>query len=264
MTRVRVSVANCLCNWLWCHLWCFLWDLADGVRLSIDFLVLWCRNDNLVWKWGVWSELASRVECSHNLDLDANNSLTEEDVPAGAVYVVPGWLTGVNHESIDELHGLGTLGTQLTGDDDFATLCAVLNDETDDTVACTSHGKSSEELVSEGFALGNGRETTVGDLFGVELNGVLVEVESLLDERGKLTDTSTLFAEHVLCSGGKDDDLGSGWGDSHLNARVAIFGELSHEHLVQFSLEHAVCAELSFLAHLSGHDETGWGGGEER
>ena len=139
------------------------------MRLCVDFLILWRGNGDLVRQWDVWPELALRVERSHNLDLDANNSLTEEDVPAGGVNVVPCWLTGVDHETIDELHGLGTLRTELAGDDDFATLGTVLNDKSHNTVACTTDGKPAEELVPEGFALRDGRKATVGDLLGVEL-----------------------------------------------------------------------------------------------
>lgn len=224
-----------------------LWDLAHGVRLCVDFFILWRSNGDLVRKRNVWASLSLWVKGSHDLHLDTNDTLTEEDVTAGRVHVVTGWLTGVDHETINKLHGLGTLSTELAGDDDFATLCAVFNNETDDTVARTSDGKSAEELVSEGFALGDGGEATVGDLFGVELDRVLVEVESLLDERSKFTNSTSLFAEDVLGSGGQDDDLGTGWGDTDLNARVAIFGELSHEHLVQFGLEHTVGAELTLF-----------------
>lgn len=192
------------------------------MRLCVDFFILWRRNGDLVRKRNVWASLSLWVKGSHDLHLDTNDTLTEEDVTAGRVHVVTGWLTGVDHETINKLHGLGTLSTELAGDDDFATLCAVFNNETDDTVARTSDGKSAEELVSEGFALGDGGEATVGDLFGVELDRVLVEVESLLDERSKFTNSTSLFAEDVLGSGGQDDDLGTGWGDTDLNARVAV------------------------------------------
>ncbi len=46
-------------------------------------------------------------------------------------------LTAVDHETVHELHGLGSLATELAGDDDFATLGTALHDETKDTVACS-------------------------------------------------------------------------------------------------------------------------------
>jgi hypothetical protein len=63
-------------------------------------------------------------------------------VADGVVHVVLARLTGVDHEAIDELHGLGTLSTELTGHDNLATLGARLHDEAEDTVA--SPNKSSE------------------------------------------------------------------------------------------------------------------------
>src|SRR4051794_26744962 len=85
-----------------------------------------------------------------------------------------------------ELHALGTGGPELSGDDDLATLGPRLHDEPQHTIASPSDGQTIEKLVSEGLALGDGRETTVLDLGGVEGDGVLGKLEALLDERGEL------------------------------------------------------------------------------
>ena len=53
----------------------------------------------------------------------------------GIVYEVAGGLTGVDHEPICELHGLGTGSSKLSRDDHFATLGSRLHDEAEDTVA---------------------------------------------------------------------------------------------------------------------------------
>lgn len=74
----------------------------------------------------------------------------------GSVDKVDGGLTRVDHETIGELHRLGTGGPEFTRDDDLATLGARLHDESEDTVACPSHGKTTEELVSKRLALGDG------------------------------------------------------------------------------------------------------------
>ena len=55
----------------------------------------------------------------------------------GVVNEVAGGLTGVDHESIGELHRLGTSSTNLSGDDNFAALGAGLHDKAEDTVAST-------------------------------------------------------------------------------------------------------------------------------
>ena len=71
-------------------------------------------------------------------------------------------------------------------------------------------GKTTKELVTEGLALGDGRETTVLDLLGVKLKGVVGELEALLDERSKLTDAATLLTQDLLGVGSTDDDLKRG------------------------------------------------------
>jgi hypothetical protein len=76
------------------------------------------------------------------------------------------------------LHGLGSGSSQLTGDDDLATLGAGLHDESEDTVAGSSNGETTEELVSEGLGLSNGGKSSVLDLLGIELKRVLGELHT--------------------------------------------------------------------------------------
>ena len=78
--------------------------------------------------------MKSENEDTH-LDLDAKHTLPEHDVPDRVVDVVNGRLTGVDDEAIGELHGLCTGSTELAGNDNLATLCAGLHDETEHTVA---------------------------------------------------------------------------------------------------------------------------------
>lgn len=122
----------------------------------------------------------------------------------GVVDEVLGWLTGVDHEAVSELHGLGTGSTELSGDDNLATLGTGLHDEAvvllegelrgsvrsgyppEHTIACTANGKTVQELVSEGLALGDGRKTTGLDLGGVEGDRVRREAETVSDQAGEL------------------------------------------------------------------------------
>lgn len=90
-----------------------------------------------------------------------------------------------------------------------------------------SHGKTTEELVSEGLGLGDGAQSSELDLLGIQLQRVLGELESLLDERLEFTDSSSLVSEDLLGVGSPDDDLGSGVGHSDLTSRVSLLGELS-------------------------------------
>ena len=74
-------------------------------------------------------------------------------------------------------------------------------------VRLPADSKATKELVTEGFALGDSRKTTVLDLLSVELERVVGELEALLDERGELTDAATLLTKDFLGVGGTDDDL---------------------------------------------------------
>lgn len=165
----------------------------------------------------------------------------------GAVDEVLGGLTRVNHEAVGELHGLGTGSTELTGNDDLATLGAGLHDEAQDTIAGTTDGETVEELVAERLALGDGGQTTVLDLGGVEGNAVLGELEALLNQAGELADAATLLTEDLLGVGGTDDDVGDGGGDADFDAGVTLLGQLALEELVQLGVENTIGDELSPL-----------------
>lgn len=110
-----------------------------------------------------------------------------------------------NFQTYRELHGLGTGSTELSGNDNLTTLGTALHDEAEDTVAGTTDGQTVQELVAEGLALSDGGQTAVLDLGGIEGNGVLGELEALLDEGGELADAAALFTEDLLGVGGTDD-----------------------------------------------------------
>lgn len=56
------------------------------------------------------------------------------------------------------------------------------------------NGETTEELVTERLSLGNSAEPSVVNLLGVELHGVLWELEPLLYQRGQLSDPPPLLA----------------------------------------------------------------------
>jgi hypothetical protein len=164
----------------------------------------------------------------------------------------------VDHETICELHALGTSSTKLSGNDNLATLSTTLHNESEDTIACSADSKTVEKLVSEGLALCDGRETTVLDLGSVKGDGVFGELESLLDERCKFADSSTLLPENFLGVGCADDDVGDSWGNSNFDSRVSLLSQLTLEELVQFRVENTIGDELSALrdsgtGDLGGH-----------
>ena len=207
-------------------------------------LLLGLHDGDHIGKRVLGTHLSSGVPGQHDLDLDTQNSLTEEDVTDGRVNKVLGGLTRVDHESINELHGLGTGTAELSGDNNLATLSTRLHDVTDNTVASTTDSDSVKELVLQGLALGDGRETTEVDLLGVKLDSVLGELETLLDQRGQLTDATTLDTKNLLGLGGTDDDLSAGGGDADLDTGVTLSSELALEELVQLGVENTIGDEL--------------------
>jgi hypothetical protein len=82
--------------------------------------------------------------------------LSEENVSNGVVDVFNSGLTRVDHETVGELHRLGSSGPEFTRDDDFTTLGARLHDESEDTVTGSSHSETTEKLVSKRFTLSDG------------------------------------------------------------------------------------------------------------
>lgn len=219
--------------------------LAHGLENSL--LLLRLDDGDGIGKRLLGTGLAFGVRAAHDLDLDTEDTLSEENVTGSVVDELLGGLTRVDHEAVSELHGLGTGSTELARDDNLATLGTGLHDEAEDTIAGTSDGKAVEELVAEGLALRDGGETTVLDLGGVEGDRVLGELEALLDERGELADAAALLTENLLGVGGSDDDVGDGGCDADLDAGVTLLSELTLEELVELGVEDTVSDELSPL-----------------
>ncbi len=126
-----------------------------------------------------------RVVGQHNSDLDTHDTLSEADVSDSSVHVGDSGLTGVNHVSVSELHGLSSLLSELAGDDDFATLGTLVEHLSDDVHGGGSGGDTDEESLDEVLGLLLGVEAVVGSFLGEEdelVIGGSVKAESLFDE----------------------------------------------------------------------------------
>lgn len=220
-----------------------LLDDSDGVLLRLEDL-------DVIGKSGLGAHLAFGVGGSHDLHANADDtslhlnvavSLVDEDLSGG---------TRGDHVSILELHGLGSLGSQLTRHHDLNTLGSVLHDESQDTIGGSSDGQTVEQLVSQGLGLGSGGQTSVVDSLGVQLNRLVSETETSLDQSGEFSDSSTLLTEDTSGSGGSDDDLSSHRGDSDLNTGVSILSQDAGQELVQLSVENAILDVLLLLGEL--------------
>ena len=74
-------------------------------------------------------------------------------------------------------------------------------------VRLPADSKATKELVTEGFALGDSRKTTVLDLLRVEFERVFGELETLLHKGSKLTDAAAFLTQNLLGVGSTDDNL---------------------------------------------------------
>merc|ERR1712179_493244 len=110
----------------------------------------------------------------------AKHTLSEKYVTDSSVDVLVAWLSAVDHKTIHKLHGLGSLTTELSRHNNLAALGTALHDESENTIASPSDGKTSNELVTQGFSLGDGTETTGGNLLSIKLDSSFGEVETLL------------------------------------------------------------------------------------
>ena len=88
---------------------------------------------------------------------------------ASRVDVVVDGVSGVDHETVHKLHGLGPLAPQLSAHDHLvahlmdkiqgffmkylATLGSRLHDKSEDTIAGTPHSETANELVPQGLGL---------------------------------------------------------------------------------------------------------------
>jgi len=160
-------------------------------------------DGDVIGKRSLGSRFASGIVRQHDFHFDAQNSLTQEDVSDGGVDVLFGGAAAVNHQPVDELHRLGSLTAKFAGDDHFASLSARFHDESENAIAGASDGQTADKFVAEGFCLSDGAKTASRHLFGVELDGSVGIVESLLNDGCKLADALAFVATRFECESPK-------------------------------------------------------------
>lgn len=62
-------------------------------------------------------------------------TLPQQDMADRCVDVIVDWVSTVDHQAVDELHGLGSLTPQLTRHHDLTAFGAALHDEPQNTIA---------------------------------------------------------------------------------------------------------------------------------
>lgn len=228
-------------------------------------LVLDVVEDNLVRKW-VLRKLRGSLGLSlsassgftgpwkHDLDLNTDHSLLEEDVSDGLVDEDLSWVTSGDEETFLVLLALGSLLSELTRDDDLTTVStSTLDDVGDDGLGAESDGNTRQELGLEVLGLGRGRESLVGDVSHGDGDLSLVVAESLLDEGDELTLELVWDVALLLVSGTGDlgVDVSDVVGGLDSAASITVLLEGLAQELVEFSIEHTVCDELLLLVDSS-------------
>jgi len=194
--------------------------------------------------------LAGRIVRQHDAHTHTENALSQQHVPNGGVDVDLARIARLQHVAVAELHALGSLRTQFAGHLHFATTSTVLHDVPHHTVAGLSDSQAVDQLEFERLGLRKCTQPTVVHTFGVQLDGAVGEVESLLHHRRQLTNPTALLAQHILGFGGLNDDFGALRRDTDLHARVAVLGELANEKRVQLGKEQPIGNKLAFLRDL--------------
>lgn len=146
--ELRLSLLSLLLlSWSWSilNIWLSLVLRDDLNRLFF----LWFDNDDRVRQWLGETSSSFWVVWSHDLNLQTQDTLLEKNVSDSVVDEISDRLTRVNHESIGELHSLGSGSSKLTRNNDLATLSARFHDESDNTVTSTTNSKTTKELVSQ-------------------------------------------------------------------------------------------------------------------
>ena len=151
-----------------------------------DVLILWIEDlDKIRHNLDVLSNLS--FDGLHDLDLDTNSTLSHEAMSDRGIDELLLWLSGRDKITSVVLLGLGSLSSDLTGNDNLDTDGTSSHDTTHDVVNGGSNWDSGEELELKVLNVGSGAESSVvvkwsdGEL---NLVVIIVEVVSLLDEGG--------------------------------------------------------------------------------
>ena len=205
-------------------------NLLVGLNLDSGVLLGLIDGDDIGKSLGdevLTSDVSLVGSGKHDLDNATEHTLLHEAVLLTDGDELVDTVTGLEHVTLLELHDVSSLLTKLTRDDDLATLSASYGAVTDDGVGSTSDGKTGEKLELEGLSLSGGAKTTLHDHLGEDLDVVLGEVPSLVDDGSDLIKTAALLTSDILGVGGVDDDGKVAGGLLDFNTGVTSLSELT-------------------------------------
>jgi len=224
---------------------------GSGGRSDFGFVFdLGFSDFNDIGKDSLDTSSTSGVVGKHDLDLNTHNTLLESDVSDGDVQEIELGLTGTDHISLLELHGLSSLLSELTGDDDLTTSSTFLDDVSDDRDSSHSDGDTLEELELNNFSLSGSAHTLLEDGGDLKINGIGSITESLLDEGSKFSDLETILSEDFLDLSSLDSDFSLNGGNSDFDTGITSGGQSSGKESVEFGVEDTIGNELLLLVHL--------------
>jgi len=168
------------------------------------------------------TEFTGGIMRQHDSDLNTHNTLLETNVSNGGIDVVNSGLTRVNHISGLVFHGLGSLLSQFTRDDDFTTSSTFLKDVSHDGGGSHSDRDTLQELELHEFSLSGGAHSLLGNAGDLEFNGVLFISESLLDQRGEFSDSKTILSKNFRDLGGLDYDFSLDGSNSDFDTSITL------------------------------------------
>jgi len=223
--------------------------VLSGNNLGLGVVVIILRLLDLD---EVWHDLLLVSDLNsgtlHDLDLETENTLTELDGTDSLIDEIVLGLTSRDLITLSILLGLGSLTTDLTSDDNFATnSLTTAHNSSKDVVGSHTDGSTVEKLELEGLDVGSSTKVLViGDWLDGKINSVvvIVEVVSLLDEGLDLLNLTGLLVEELVALGSTNTDLGVDAGGADLDTGITLHTESLLEELVELSLEDTVGNEL--------------------
>ena len=175
-----------------------------------------------VWQRSAAAESSGGVDGSHNLDLDSENALLEEDVSDGHINVIQLGLSSGHEVSPLVLDGLGSLLSDFSRNDHFASLGSGHFCGSKNGLRGGSGGGALEELDFQVFNLSGGAESLLVDWLELQFDVVVLEPESFVHQAQKFVVFPVVLVSQVVEVGNLNNDIHALSGVSDFESGIAL------------------------------------------
>lgn len=210
----------------------------------LRILNLWHLDSDLIRKWFGYSLSTADISWQHNLNLESHNSLREVHTSDGMVNIVKFWLTSGDKVTLFVLLNLGSLLSELSGNDDLASSDLFdLHDVSDDEHSSGSDWGLLHHFGLQEFYLSTSWKRLVEDKVKLNDNVSLRESISSLDKLFELVGSLSIGTSG---SSSVDNLDGKGKVGGRLldnKSRISSSNKSSLKELMDFSLEDSVSDE---------------------